>query len=89
MVIAGETVPSQRPNMSPVRLLLMMAIPFLKGPSSTVSCRQPPTRHAALPCPVPWMPPSSSTMGQTQLCQPGRRPGVPCVDHADAMHTDD
>lgn len=43
---------------------------------------------AMLPCPVPWMPQSSSTMGQTQLCQPGRA-GVPCVDHADAMHTDD
>lgn len=42
-----------------------------------------------LPCPVPWMPQSSSTMGQAQLCQPGRRAGVPCVDHADTMHTDD
>lgn len=50
------------------------------------------TRHACCPvlsCPVPWMPQSSSTMGQAQLCQPGRRAGVPCVDHADTMHTDD
>lgn len=100
-ILLGASVPSQRPNMSPLRLLLKMHLPVIccsrgflpKGPASMVSLL-PTTRHACcccpvLSCPVPWMPQSSSTMGQAQLCQPGRRAGVPCVDHADTMHTDD
>ncbi|KAK0749162.1 hypothetical protein B0T18DRAFT_405929 [Schizothecium vesticola] len=48
-----------------------------------------PPRCPAGPCPHRWHR-RHRTMGQTQLCQPGRRAGVPCVDPMpDAMHTDD